>query len=173
MTTELRHPPVSSAVLELIERSRLTLESASRTSDASERYLDAHLGALRAAAALVAARTTPSLRSRPRSVWQVLPSVAPELGEWAAFFASTSARRGVIDRGGRIPAREADDLLRQAGMFLEIVHDHLGILRSAPLPDVITPLIVAKGSGTNLGRGPDSGLDSGSGRLQHVKADGP
>lgn len=147
MTTELRRPPVSPAVLELIERSRMTLESACRTSDASERYLDAYLGALRAAAALVAIRATPSSRSRPRSVWQVLPAMAPELGEWAVFFSGTSARRGVIDRGGWIPAREADDLLRQAEMFLEIVHDHLGVLQTTPLPDSITPLAVARGWG--------------------------
>ena len=144
MTAELHRPPISAAVLELVERSRATLESACRTSDASERYLDAHLGALRAAAALVAARTTPTPRSRPRSVWQVLPTIAPELGEWAGFFAGTATRRGVIDRGGWIPAREADDLLRQAEMFLEIVHDLLGILQTVPLPDSITPLAVVK-----------------------------
>ena len=147
MSTTLRRPPVSPAVLELVERSRLTLESACRTSDASERYLDAQLGALRAAAALVAVRTTPTPRSRPRSVWQVLPTIAPELGEWAAFFAGTSARRAVIDRGQRIPAREADDLLRQAEMFLEIVHDLLGILQTVPLPESITPVVVARSRG--------------------------
>ena len=86
----LRRPPISVAVLDLLGRSHATLESACRTTDASERFRDAHLGALRAAAALVASRTTPSPRSRPRSVWQVLPVVAPELGEWAAFFAACS-----------------------------------------------------------------------------------
>ena len=62
MTTahDLRRPPISVAVLDLLERGRTTLETACRTSDASERYRDAHLGALRAAAALVAARTVPS-----------------------------------------------------------------------------------------------------------------
>ena len=140
MTLQLRRPPVSPAVLELLERSRLTLESACRTSDASERYLDAHLGALRAAAALMAASTTPSPRSRPRSVWQVLPTVAPELGEWAGFFAGTSGRRADLGRGGWLSAREADDLLRQAEMFLEIVQDLLGVLQTARLPDSITPV---------------------------------
>jgi hypothetical protein len=127
-------------VIELLARARGTLEDACRTADASERYRDAHLGALRAAAALVAARTTPSPRSRPRSVWQVLPGVAPELSEWAAFFAACSAQRSVIDRGGRIPAREADDLLRQAEMFLEIVQSSLGVPMTAPLPELTTPL---------------------------------
>ncbi|HET7399331.1 MAG TPA: SAV_6107 family HEPN domain-containing protein [Intrasporangium sp.] len=156
MTAQLRRPPVSPAVLELLERSRATLEAACRTSDASERYLDAHLGALRAAAALVAARTTPSPRSRPRSVWQVLPTVVPELGEWAGFFAGTSARRGVLDRGGWLGAREADDLLRQAEMFLEIVQDLLGLPQTVPLPDSIPPVsarVPVTGPGRLVGRG--------------------
>lgn len=141
MTAHPHRPPLSPSVLDLLDRSRATLESACRTGEASERYRDSHLGALRAAAALVAARTSPSPRGRPRSVWQVLPTVAPELGEWAGFFAGTSSRRAVVDRGGWLSAREADDLLRQAEMFLEIVQEHLGILQTAPLPDSITPVV--------------------------------
>jgi hypothetical protein len=147
-TAPLGRPPVPPAVYELLERSRATLEAACRTSDASERYLDAHLGALRAAAALVAARTTPSPRSRPRSVWQVLPTIAPDLGEWATFFAGTASRRAVVDRGGWLSAREADDLLRQAEMFLEIVQDQLGIPQTVPLPDSITPVVVGRPTST-------------------------
>lgn len=139
-SSPFRRPPTSTAVLDLLERARCTLEEACRTADASERYRDAHLGALRAAAAIVAARTTPSPRSRPRSVWQVLPGIAPELAEWAAFFAACSAHRSVIDRGGRIPAREADDLLRQAEMFLEIAQGLLGVPFTVPLPELTTPL---------------------------------
>lgn len=144
---DVRRPPISVAVLDLLERGRGTLEAACRTSDASERYRDAHLGALRAAAALVAARTVPSPRSRPRSVWQVLPGVAPELGEWAAFFSACSAHRSVIDRGGHISAREADDLLRQAEMFLEIIQDQLGVPATIPLPQSITPVSRSRASG--------------------------
>jgi hypothetical protein len=154
----LHRPPVPPAVYELIERSRTTLEAACHTSDASERYIDAHLGALRAAAALVAARTAPSTRSRPRSVWQVLPTLAPDLGEWAAFFAGTASRRAVIDRGGWLSAREADDLLRQAEMFLEIIQDQLGIPQTTPLPDSTTPIVpgrfVALASTASPGDGP-------------------
>ena len=143
----VRRPPISVAVLDLLERARTTLESACRTTDASERYRDAHLGALRAAAALVAARTAPTPRTRPRSVWQVLPGVAPELGEWAVFFAACSAHRSVIDRGGHISARESDDLLRQAEMFLEIVQDLLGVPATIPLPQSITPVSRSRASG--------------------------
>ena len=141
-------PPISVAVLDLLARARTTLESACHTSDASERYRGAHLGALRAAAALIAARTTPTPRARPRSVWQVLPGVAPELGEWAAFFAACSAHRSAIDRGDVVSARESDDLLRQAEMFLEIVQDLLGIPLTVPLPQSITPVSRSRANGT-------------------------
>lgn len=142
----LRRPPISVAVLDLLERARATLESACHTSDTSERYRDAHLGALRAAAAVIAARTVPTSRSRPRSVWQVLPGVAPELGEWSAFFAACSAHRSVIDRGGHLNAREADDLLRQSEMFLEIVQDLLGVPLTVPLPQSIPPVSRSRAS---------------------------
>jgi hypothetical protein len=144
---------VSIAALDLLERSRSTLETACRAVDASERYRDAQLGALRAAAALLAARTTPSARTRPRNVWQSLPESAPELGEWAAFFAASSRHRSILDRGGWVSARDADDLLRQAEMFLEIVAALLGAPAPAALPESITPVMLSKARGRVLGSG--------------------
>ncbi len=140
--------PVPLAVTGLVERSRATLESACRAVDAVERHREAYLGALRAGAALVAAWTRPGLRSRPRSVWRTLPEVAPELGEWATFFAQASRRQALADRGGRIAVREADDLLRQSGMFLQIVADLLGAPLAAPLPESITPAFVSRRVGS-------------------------
>ncbi len=143
-----RRPPVAAACLDLIDRSRGSLLLACRAGDSAERYLESHLGALRAAAALLAVRSTPTGRSRPRSVWDVLPLVAPELSEWAAFFAGSARRRVVIQRGGAPTPREADDLLRQAEVFLEIVQDLIGVPRAEPLPDYIAP-VTAYPSGTS------------------------
>jgi hypothetical protein len=70
----------------------------------------------------------------------VLPVVAPELGEWATFFAACSRQRSVMDRGGHVSTRQADDLLRQSEMFLEIVQDQLGVPQRIPLPQAITPV---------------------------------
>ncbi len=138
-----RRPPVATPVLDLLDRSRASLLLACRTGDSAERYIEAHLGALRAAAALLAARSAPTGRSRPRSVWEVLPTVAPDLAEWAAFFAGSARRRVVVERGGAPSARESDDLLRQAETFLEIVQDVLGLPRAQPLPDYLAPLALA------------------------------
>lgn len=127
-------------VLDLLDRSRAGLVQACQSRTASERYTEAHLAALRAAAALVAARTVTTGRSRPRSVWEVLPGVAPELGEWAIFFAASGRRRLALERGsGGVSAREADDLVRQSESFLELVRAALHLPFAAPLPGELTP----------------------------------
>jgi hypothetical protein len=135
-------PPLAATCLDLLDRSRSSLLAACRTGDAGERYVAAHLGALRAAAALLAARSASSGRSRPRSVWEVLPTIAPELSEWATFFAGTARQRAAVERGAPLSVRESDDLLRQSEIFLEIVQDLLGVPRAEPLPDYIAPVSV-------------------------------
>jgi SAV_6107-like HEPN len=132
------HAPVAATVLELVDRSRASLLAACRTSSVSERYVEAHLAALRAAAALMAARSRPTRRSRLRSVWEVLPEVAPELTEWAVFFAGTAQQRAALERGTWVPsAREADDLLRQSETFHGLIQSCLGLPLSYPLPELV------------------------------------
>lgn len=131
----------SATVLELLDRSGASLIHASLASEVGERYVNAHLAGLRAAAAVLAARTTASGPSRPRSVWDVLPRLAPELAEWALFFAASARQRSAIERGDRsVTARAADDLLRQAEIFLEQVRQVLGVQQPIPLPQVLVPL---------------------------------
>jgi hypothetical protein len=56
-------------------------------------------------------------------VWTLLASVAPELREWAAFFASGSATRASVQAGITrvVSPRAADDLVRQAEQFTGLV----------------------------------------------------
>ncbi|GAA5162016.1 SAV_6107 family HEPN domain-containing protein [Ornithinimicrobium tianjinense] len=132
--------PVST-VLDLLERSRGGLLLACHSSTAPERYTQAHLAALRAGAALLAARSTPSRRTRPRSVWEVLPTVAPELTEWAVFFAESGRRRLSLERGAiSVTARDADDLVRAGERFLELVRAALHLPCGTPLPTQLTPV---------------------------------
>lgn len=120
--------PVAGTVLDLIDRTRLGLLRACHAESADERYQFAHLAALRAAAAVLAADARRAPGSRPRNVWAVLPTVAPELAEWADFFAGTAQRRAQVERGALIlSTREADDLVRQVETFLELVLAHLGL----------------------------------------------
>ncbi len=129
-------PPVSNAALMLHERSRAGLLQACAARSAGERYVAAHLAALRSAAAVLAVRGKPSGRGGPRSVWEVLPRVAPELGEWAAFFAATASRRAAVEagRGEVISARDADDLLRDAEAFQHVVASMLDLPDEPVLP---------------------------------------
>jgi hypothetical protein len=73
---------------------------------------------------VLAVRARPQPRRRgTRNVWQLLAEVAPELEEWATFFASCSQTRAAAEAGVArlVSRREADDLLRQAEQFVGLV----------------------------------------------------
>jgi hypothetical protein len=137
--TTLSRPPVSAAAVMLIDRSSAGLLQACAARTPGERYVAAHLAALRAAAAVLAVRGRASNRGGPRSVWEILPRVAPELGEWAAFFAATASRRAAVEagRGEVITPRDADDLLRDAELFQHTVEALLGLPQEQVLPDAL------------------------------------
>lgn len=117
-----------SAPAELLGAARRGLVEAAMAETPAERYARAHLAALRAAAAVVGERARRSVRSRPRSVWVLLPAVAPELREWAEFFAAGAAKRVAAEAGiPVVTAREADDLLRDAQAFCDRVAASLEI----------------------------------------------
>jgi SAV_6107-like HEPN len=130
---------VPAAALSLLRTARLGLSEAEAEADAGTRYIGAHLAALRAAAAIVAARGEPGTgarRRRPRSVWDLLPQVEPALAEWAAFFAASAAKRAAAEAGlpRAASAREADDLLRDAATFLSVAERALGLDSEPMLP---------------------------------------
>jgi hypothetical protein len=106
----------------LIEQARQALIDAEYTTHPVERYVQAHLAALRAAAAVLAARARPRRRAAPTSAWTLLSTVAPELAEWAAFFAATSVTRAAAEAGVHrlVTHRDADDMVRQSGQFLTL-----------------------------------------------------
>jgi hypothetical protein len=115
-------PPIPQAARDLLADAARGLGRAIRATDAADRYATAHLAALRAAAALLAARARP-VRGRRGSAWELMAKVAPEFSEWAAFFAAGSATRQAAEAGIHrlVSAREADDMVRQVAAFLELV----------------------------------------------------
>ena len=102
LATLQRRPPVGAAARDLLGTARHDLANAMGTTVATERYVAAHLAALRTAAAVLAVRTRPAATKRPRNVWAMLPQVAPELTEWAAFFAGGRQQAG-RGRGRAVP----------------------------------------------------------------------
>ncbi|MFI0721117.1 SAV_6107 family HEPN domain-containing protein [Streptomyces sp. NPDC021224] len=131
----LRRATASPAALDLLTQAHLGLTEATGLDAPHERYATAHLAALRTAAAVLAARGRPEdspRRRRIRSVWEVLPEIAPELSEWSALFAAGADRRARAEAGIATAAgpREADDLVRAVTMFLRLVERML-LLRPA------------------------------------------
>lgn len=119
-------PTRSSA--ELLIAARQGLLEATVAGSAADRYSLAHLAALRAAAAVLAARARPTgrRRGRPASVWTLLVAVAPALEEWAQFFAASATKRAAAEAGlPGVTQRDADDLLRDAERFLQVVESAL------------------------------------------------
>ena len=114
--------PVPAAARELFAHARGCLAEAAASAHPCRRYAAAHLAALRCAAAVLAVRAQPAERSgrRLRSAWVLLSRVAPELAEWAAFFAAGAGKRAAAEAGlsHAVTQREADDLVRAAQTFL-------------------------------------------------------
>jgi hypothetical protein len=108
----------------LLRQAECGLRAAEAEEEPAERFTQAYLSALRAAAAMLAHRGRPHRgRARPTSVWTLLSAVAPELREWAAFFAACSSTRAAVQAGRirLVSARSADDLVRQAGQFIGLI----------------------------------------------------
>jgi SAV_6107-like HEPN len=126
---------------DLLALARRGLVEAAGADTPAEQYAAAHLAALRAAAAVLAARARPDgsvsgRRRGPRSVWDLVPAVLPSLAEWAAFFAAGAGKRAAAEARlpGAITRRDADDLLRDAETFLRLIEELLGRVHQSLLP---------------------------------------
>ncbi|WP_337059642.1 SAV_6107 family HEPN domain-containing protein [Kineococcus sp. G2] len=132
-----RPRPLTTAALDLLERCESELRAAAGATDPGERYVHAHLSALRAGAALVAVhgRPTAPRRSQPRSVWEMLPRLDADLAEWARRFTATAPLRARVEagRGDLVDAAAADALLDDAVAFHRVVESLLGLSRLHPL----------------------------------------
>jgi hypothetical protein len=128
-----------------LARAAESLSEAIGATEVATRYACAHVAALRAAAALLAARAqpAPARRRTQKNAWVLLAEVAPELAEWARFFAAGASKRAAAEAGSTraVTEREADDLVRDADRFLGVVEKALGLAPHVPQ----LPLIRAVG----------------------------
>ncbi|MFB8241578.1 SAV_6107 family HEPN domain-containing protein [Kitasatospora purpeofusca] len=156
----LRRLAAPPAALDLLAEAHRTLDRARSLPDPLERYAAAHLAALRTVAAVLAVRGRPEKSERRRrairSAWEVLPEVAPELAEWAPYFAAGARRRAAAEAGirGAASARDADDLIRNSALFLRLVERLLGLRAAPPAPRL--PLDGAGGEGADGESGADA-----------------
>lgn len=139
-SVEARPALLAGDLLDLTDRARQALAEACGAATTSERYASAHLAALRGAAALLSQIAPRTMGSRPRSAWDAVALHAPELAEWAFFFAAVAQRSRAAQAGlTHVSAREADDVLRQSEMFLETVLLRVGLPAMAPITSHLTP----------------------------------
>jgi phosphoribosylcarboxyaminoimidazole (NCAIR) mutase len=89
------------------------------------RHAAAHLAALRAASAALAVCATPVRAKRITNVWALLAMAAPELGDWAGYFANGQARRASDPRvsAAVITDVEADAITEEAGRWIAVVDE--------------------------------------------------
>lgn len=132
--------PTASARARLAD-ARTDLEAACAADRAAERYAHAARAAVEAAAVLLTARTGRPVRaaqSRPnrRVLWSLLADVAPELGEWSAYFGDADR----LAEQGRLGHRGLDDLVRAAGELLTLVGRLTGVPVAALADARLTPL---------------------------------
>ena len=135
----MSHPfDLPAATHAYLERAATSLSEAMTATEVPARYAHAHVAALRATAALLAARATPTLPNRrgrqQKNAWVLLAEVAPELAEWATFFSAGAAKRAAAEAGSQraVTEREADDLVRDADRFLALVETSLGLTEHLP-----------------------------------------
>ena len=146
MTTTTTNPfGLPATTHSYLARAAESLSEAMSSTDVPSRYAHAHVAALRAAAALLAARARPATgrRRQQKNAWVLLAEVAPELAEWASFFAAGAAKRAAAEAGSTraVTEREADDLVRDADRFLGVIEKSLGLAPHVPQ----LPLIRAVG----------------------------
>lgn len=66
-------------------------------------------------------------------MWVLLETTAPELAEWAGYFAAHSETHAAAQAGrtSRVAAADAEELARQARLFLLLVRESVERKRAA------------------------------------------
>jgi hypothetical protein len=117
---------VPDAVLDLLARSEGELVASTVAQDPADAFVHAHFAALRAGAALLQARGRPGPRSGARTVWDMVTRVAPELADYAAYFAGNAATRSAVEAGrATVDRARAERAVAVAEQFREAVREVL------------------------------------------------
>lgn len=116
-----------------LARARATVVMAELADKPAERYLTAQLAVGQVAAIVIGARVDPT-RPQRRNLWQLIVEIAPDLGEWAGYFHAIQGKRDAVQAGATalVTSREADDLVRDAHAFADLVERRLTRGSSAP-----------------------------------------
>jgi hypothetical protein len=127
MSRTVHAAPLPQTAVDLLRRADGELLAAQFSSAPDETFTHAHLAALRAAAAVLAVRGRPTGRRAPRTVWDMLSAVAPEVADWATYFAAGAPVRRAVEAGRfeAVDAPHAEATLCAAEDFLDEVRSLL------------------------------------------------
>jgi hypothetical protein len=131
MTTPAATPVVlAPTVTAMLASARRGLTEAAAEANPGARYVTAHLAALRAAAAVVAAKGPQSGKAgKPRSVWELLIGADPELAGWASYFAAGASKRAAAEAGlpRAVNTGDADNITAAARTFVILAEVSAGL----------------------------------------------
>lgn len=136
MNRTVHAAPLPTTAVDLMTRADAELMAAQFSSEgAGERFVRAHLAALRAAAAVLAVRGRPTGRRSAGTVWELLAAVAPELEDWSVYFAAGAAGRRAVEAGraDAVDSARAEAVLCAAEDFLDAVR---ALLEEGPAASV-------------------------------------
>jgi len=99
-----------------------TLAAAAIAVTPADRFIYAHLAAVRAAGAYLKLIGVPTAnRGAFRSVWERLAAASPEMSLWAAYFAAGTKTRIAIEAGESVSESDCDEMLGLAEDFRDEV----------------------------------------------------
>ena len=124
---QLRSVPLPATAIDLLRRADAELLAAQFAAGSGERFVHSHLAALRGAAAVLAVRGRPGGRRAPRTAWEMLAAVAPELEAWSVYFAAGAAARQAVEAGrsDAVGSSRAEEALCSAEDFLDDIRSLL------------------------------------------------
>ncbi|WP_197322003.1 SAV_6107 family HEPN domain-containing protein [Saccharomonospora sp. NB11] len=115
--------PASPEAASLVAQAGHGLAEVARETTAATRFVAAYASALRAGAAILVAKGRPHRRvAKPQSTWTLLAEAAPEVRQWAEYFATHSATHAAAQAGitRRVTAESAEELRRRAADFVAL-----------------------------------------------------
>lgn len=128
--------PAPPEAASLLTQAGQGLAEVGRESTAVGRFVAAYASALRAGAAILAAKGRPHRRAaKPQSTWTLLAEAAPEVRQWAEYFAAHSTTHAAAQAGitRRVSAESAEELRRRTADFValaaRVVHGHDAVPR--------------------------------------------
>lgn len=92
------------------------LATAAVALDPADRYIAAHLAAVRAASAYVDLAGNAPKRGK-RSIWELLVAIDPAWIPWAAFFSAGTKLRRAVEMGIPVATKVADEMTAYAEDF--------------------------------------------------------